>query len=192
MANEAKTADTTAKTNEIITAEAVEVPSSFDDVPTIEGSSSSEMIVVPTKDISTAFYCSGKTFVYPKKTKDGRDSKLADEQYWVATYNGKAFTTQDASFIEALRIGDMHEVRLKRNGEYLEFVGFTTASTFRNAIALQRETAELQKQINDLNRDEAENRAMSTKRISWINNLDLKTVAPDESLMQKLLGNTVE
>jgi hypothetical protein len=186
MANPANSADKTAQTNEIITADAVEITSSFDDVPTITGSASEEIITIPFAEISTSLYCNtSKVFIYPKKTKEGRDSKLADQQYWIVNYNGKAFTTQDNRFIQALEMNDLYEVRLKRNGEYLEFVGFTPASTKRNSVALLKE-------INDLEREEAENKAMSTKRVSWINNLDLKSVAPDESLVQRLLGNTVE
>jgi len=186
MANEAKTADTTAKTNEIITAEAVEIPSSFDDVPTITGSESEEIITVPFKDISTSLYCNtSKVFIYPDTTKNGKESKLKGQQYWIVNYNGKAFTTQDNRFIQALELNDLYEVRLKRNGDYLEFVGFTPASTKRNSVALLKE-------INDLEREEAENKAMSLKRVSWINQVDLKSIAPDESLVQRLLGNAVE
>lgn len=186
MADKANSADKTAQTNEeIITANAVEVPFS-DEVPTIEGSTSEEIITVPFKDISTSLYCNtSKVFIYPDTTKDGRESKLKGQQYWVVNYNGKAFTTQDNRFIQALEMNDLYEVRLKRNGQYLEFVGFTPASTKRNAVALLKE-------IKDLEREEAENQAMSLKRVSWINQLDLNKVAPDESLVQRLLGNTVE
>lgn len=177
--------NSTAKANNVLLVDAVEVGSS-DDMPIITGSASEEIITIAFEDISTSLYCNtSKVFIYPDTTKSGKKSKLAGQQYWIVTYNGKAFTTQDNRFIQALELNDLYEVRLKRNGDYLEFVGFTPASTKRTSVALMKE-------INDLEREEAENKAMSTKRVSWINQLDLKSVAPDESLVQRLLGNTVE
>ena len=183
MANSANTADTTAKTNDVVTANAVEIT---DEMPVIEGSASGDMIIINQDEISTSLYCNtGKVFIYPDKTRDCKESKLAGQQYWIVTYNGKAFTTQDNRFIQAIELDDLYQVRLKRNGDYLEFAGFTPASAKRNSIALKKE-------IDDLANESRVNTAMTNKKISWINQLDLKSVAPDESLVQRLLGNAVE
>jgi hypothetical protein len=66
---------------------------------------------------------------YKDKLADGKtDNKLAGQEYHRYRYNGKIFTSRDASFKTALTNGDVFKVTLQEVTEgdaiYLEFVSF--------------------------------------------------------------------
>jgi hypothetical protein len=66
---------------------------------------------------------------YKDKLADGKtDNKLAGQEYHRFRYNGKIFTSRDASFKTALTNGDVFKVTLQEvvegDATYLEFVSF--------------------------------------------------------------------
>ena len=66
---------------------------------------------------------------YKDKLADGKtDNKLAGQEYHRFRYNGKIFTSRDASFKTALTNGDVFKVTLQEVTEgdaiYLEFLSF--------------------------------------------------------------------
>jgi hypothetical protein len=66
---------------------------------------------------------------YKDKLSDGKtDNKLAGQEYHRFRYNGKIFTSRDATFKTALTNGDVYKVTLQEvvegDATYLEFVSF--------------------------------------------------------------------
>jgi hypothetical protein len=141
-----------------------------------------DQFIVRNEDIASSFYCDGSELLYPEYKKDGvTKSKLAGKSYWIITFNGKAFTTRDRRFVEALAINDLYSVKMKKDGDYLSLVNFTPASAKLNHQNLMN-------QIGNSEDERRERQAISLKRISYINSINLKDVVPDEDLVKSLMA----
>lgn len=142
----------------------------------------SDQFIVRNEDIASSFYCDGSELLYPEFKKDGvTKNKLAGKSYWIVTFNGKAFTTRDRRFIEALAINDLYAVKMKKDGDYLSLVNYTLASAKLNHQTLMN-------QIANAEDERRERQAISLKRISYINSINLKDVVPDEDLVKSLMS----
>lgn len=162
--------------DEVVTPEIIN-----DDVISTPSSTDNDYFVVPFSKIAESFYVNPRTFIHKDLKKNKEINQLAGQQYWIVTYNGKALTTMDHNFVKASELNDLYEVRLKRNGDYLEIVNFTTISGKLNAETLHS-------QIQNLQDERRERQAISTKRLAYINSVDLASVNVDQSLVNSLIA----
>lgn len=166
----ATTNPTTQAVIEVVAEEIVNVPSTEGDVFTVQ-----------FDDIARSIYVNPRVFTHADKKKDNTDNKLKGLNYWILTYNGKALTTMDEKFVKASELNDLYEIVLKRNGDYLELVNYTTLSGKLNAQTLHA-------QIKNHEFELKERVAINNKRIAYINSVDLSQMPAKQSLIDSLLG----
>lgn len=84
---------------------------------------------------SLAIYVVGER-TYPELNAKGKPSKLAGQSYWLCTYEGVTFTTQDADFVRERKAGTVDSTTLQfvegtnAQGEpvqLIEFRGYQSA-----------------------------------------------------------------
>lgn len=143
MANPANGADTTAKTNEVISVEATEVPQ-------IEVQAQ-PVTQLPNGGVLMAndLFLIGAPNVrqYPANKKGSTEPHtFANQDYYLFPINGKVFTTRDKHFAEAHKLGNLYSVtigeRVVGSAVYLEMTNYVTKTQkmaqvdFDNKIAM--------------------------------------------------------
>jgi hypothetical protein len=171
MANPANTADTTAKTNEVISVEAIEIPQ-------IEAQAQ-PAVALPNGGVLMGddLYLISAPSVrqYPDTKKNSTDRHtFAGQEYFLFPVNGKVFTTRDHSFAQAHKTGDLYSVtigeRVVGSAVYLEMLGYVTKTQKLAQIAFDNQVA------------------VSKYTIKRLESFDPKTAPVDADLMGSLLA----
>jgi hypothetical protein len=171
MATSPNTADTTAKTNDVISADAIEVI----DLPT----PAQPVVGLPAGGVITEDDLDNISFQdikqFPAKKRDGVTAHTyANQDYYLFSYKGKNFTTRNKDFANCHKEGDLFSVtlgeRVSGSATYFELVGYTTETQHN-----RREQQRLRKATVDF-------------QIKRLENYDHKTAAVDADLMGSLLA----
>lgn len=171
MANPANTADTTAKTNEVISTDAIEVidlPTPAQPVVTLPAGG-----VITGDDVDNISFQDIKQF--PAKKRDGvTPHTYANQEYYLFSYKGKNFTTRNKDFASAHKSGDLYSVtlgeRVNGSATYFEMVGYTTVTQRRARRMFELEDEKVSFHIKQLK------------------DYDPKTASVDADLMGSLLA----
>lgn len=127
MANPANTADTTAKTNDVISVDAVEIPQIEQQAQPVTQLPNGGVLIG-----DNLYAISAPTVRQYPATKKGSTDRhtFAGQDYYVFPVNGKVFTTRDKNFATAHLTGDLYSVtigeRVVGSAVYLEMTGYIT------------------------------------------------------------------
>lgn len=127
MANPANTADTTAKTNDVISVDAVEIPQIEQQAQPFKALPNNGVLME-----DNLFLISAPTVRQYPATKKGSTERhtFAGQDYFIFPINGKVFTTRDKDFASAHKMGDLYSVtigeRVVGSAVYLEMTGYIT------------------------------------------------------------------
>lgn len=172
MANEAKIADTTAKTNEeVISVDAVEIPQ-------IEAAAQ-PVTQLPNGGVlmgNDLYLISAPSVRQYPDTKKGSTERhtFAGQEYYLFPVNGKVFTTRDKSFASAHKTGDLYSVtigeRIVGSAVYLELLNYATKTQKLAQIEFDKKMA------------------VANYTIKRLDSYDPKTAVVDADLMGSLLA----
>lgn len=171
MANEAKTADTTAQTNGVISVEAIEIPQIEQQAQPVTQLPNGGVLLGNDLYLISA----PNVRQYPDNKKGSTDRHtFAGQEYYLFPINGKVFTTRDKSFAQAHKTGDLYSVtigeRVVGSAVYLEMTGYITKTQ-------KLAQMDFDKQV-----------AMNNFAIKRLDSFDPKTASVDADLMGSLLA----
>lgn len=171
MANPANTADTTAKTNDVVSVDAIEVPQ-------IEAQAQ-PVTQLPNGGVllgNDLYLISAPSVRQYPDTKKGSTERhtFAGQDYYLFPINGKVFTTRDKSFATAHKTGDLYSVtigeRVVGSAVYLEMTGYVTKTQKLAQMAFDKQVA------------------VANYTIKRLESYDPKTAVVDADLMGSLLA----
>lgn len=172
MANPANTADTTAKTNEVISVEAVEIPQIEQQAQPVTQLPNGGVLLG-----NDLYLISAPTVrQYPDNKKGSTERHtFAGQDYYLFPINGKVFTTRDKNFASAHKTGDLYSVtigeRVVGSAVYLEMTGYITRTQKKAQMDFDKEVA------------------LSNFAIKRLDSFDPKTASVDADLMGSLLAS---
>lgn len=151
MANQANTADTTAKTNDVVSVDAVEIINAPTPAQPVVALPAGGVII--GDDVDNISFQDIKQ--YPAKKKDGvTPHTFAGQDYFLFSYKGKNFTTRNKDFAAAHKAGDLYSVtlgeRVDGSATYFELTGYTTVTQRRARRAFELVEARTDFQIKQL------------------------------------------
>lgn len=143
MANPANTADTTAKTNDVISVDAVEIPQIEQQAQPFKALPNGGVLMG-----DNLFLISAPTVrQYPQYKKGSTDTHtFAGQDYFIFPINGKVFTTRDKDFASAHKTGNLYSVtlgeRVVGSAVYLEMTGYITRTQKKAQMDFDRAVKE--------------------------------------------------